>query len=113
MNKWLNKQMATRAWLMACLCCLPLAAWPGAPPAQASSTAASRLIIVMDHATLEQAVAKVQSQTHGKVLRAGTRQYGNMTEYLIKVLTPDGHVRVIPVRSKPVHTSNKTYKETH
>lgn len=112
MNKWLNKQMATRAWLMTCLCCLPLAAWAGVSPARTTSSAAPTLI-VMNHATLEQAVAKVQSQTHGKVLRAGTRQYGNMTEYLIKVLTPDGHVRVIPVRSKPVHTSNKTYKETH
>ncbi|HET7663501.1 MAG TPA: hypothetical protein VFK31_07665 [Rhodanobacteraceae bacterium] len=112
MNKWLNKQMATRAWLTACLCCLPLAAWAGVSPAHTTSSAAPTLI-VMKHATLEQAVAKVQSQTHGKVLRAGTRQYGNMTEYLIKVLTPDGHVRVIPVRSKPVHTSDKTHKETH
>lgn len=102
--------MSMRGWLAAGLCCLPFAVLGSAHPAQAQSTAPKQAAIT--HVTLEQAVAKVQSQTHGKVLRAGTRQYGNMTEYLIKVLTPDGHVRVIPVRSKPVRTSEKTHKET-
>jgi len=112
MDKRLNKQWVTHALQLACLGCLPLTAWAGMPPARAASSAEPTLII-MNHATLEQAVAKVQSKTHGKVLRAGTRQYGNMTEYLIKVLTPDGHVRVIPVRSKTVPPSDKTHKETH
>lgn len=51
-------------------------------------------------ATLEQAVAQVQNQTGGKVLQADTRQLGHVTEYRIKVLTPDGHVRVVPVRTE-------------
>jgi len=76
-----------------------------APKPDASSSSSSPM-------TLEQAVAKVQSQTHGKVLRAGSRQYGNATEYLIKVLTPDGHVRVVPVRSQPVRPSENTPEET-
>lgn len=108
----LNRHDSMRALLVAGLCCLPLAVMGAAYPAQATSSKASESTAAT-HITLEQAVAKVQSQTHGKVLRAGTRQYGNMTEYLIKVLTPDGHVRVIPVRSKPVHPSEKTHKETH
>ncbi|HET7358702.1 MAG TPA: hypothetical protein VFJ04_01010 [Rhodanobacteraceae bacterium] len=45
-------------------------------------------------------MAQVQSQTHGAVLQADARQLGRVTEYRIKVLTPDGHVRVVPVRTK-------------
>lgn len=106
----LDKRVLMRGLLAAGLCCLPLVVFGSARPARAQSVAPEQTALA--HVTLEQAVAKVQSQTHGKVLRAGTRQYGNMTEYLIKVLTPDGHVRVIPVRSKPVRTSEKTHKET-
>lgn len=107
----LNRKHSMRGLLVAGLCCLPLVVWAAAYPAQATSASSKSAAVTA--MTLEQAVAKVQSQTHGKVLRAGTRQYGSMTEYLIKVLTPDGHVRVIPVRSKPVHPSEKTHKETH
>lgn len=51
------------------------------------------------HLTLEQAVARVQNQTGGKVLKADSRNTGRAVEYRIKVLTPDGHVRVITLRS--------------
>lgn len=47
--------------------------------------------------TLEQAVAKVQRETGGKVLSADPRKFGRHTEYRIKVLDPDGHVRVVAV----------------
>lgn len=56
--------------------------------------------------TLEQAVAQVQRDTGGKVLSAEPRKLGHRTEYRIKVLTPEGHVRVIVVSSKA--TSNPT-----
>lgn len=49
--------------------------------------------------TLEQAVAEVQNETGGKVLKADSRSLGRVTEYRIKVLTPDGHVRVVSIRS--------------
>lgn len=49
--------------------------------------------------TLEQAVARVQNQTGGKVLKADSRNLGRFTEYRIKVLTPEGHVRVVTLRS--------------
>ncbi|MBQ4854769.1 PepSY domain-containing protein [Rhodanobacter sp. B2A1Ga4] len=47
--------------------------------------------------TLEQAVAKVQRETGGKVLSADPRKFGHHTEYRIKVLDPDGHVRVVAI----------------
>jgi hypothetical protein len=60
--------------------------------------------------TLEQAVAKVQNETRGKVLQADTRQLGHITEYRIKVLTPDGHVRVVPVRTEAAKAKNDKEK---
>ena len=49
--------------------------------------------------TLEDAVAKVQQDTGGKILSADPRQFGRRTEYRIKVLTPEGHVRTISISS--------------
>lgn len=47
--------------------------------------------------TLQDAVAKVQRETQGKVLSAETKHNGRQTVYRIKVLTRDGQVRVIEV----------------
>jgi len=47
--------------------------------------------------TLQGAVAKVERETHGKVLSAETKHNGRQTVYRIKVLTHDGQVRVIEV----------------
>jgi uncharacterized membrane protein YkoI len=47
--------------------------------------------------TLQDAVAKVERETHGKVLSAETKHNGRQTVYRIKVLTRDGQVRVIEV----------------
>ena len=47
--------------------------------------------------TLQEAVAKVERETHGKVLSAETKHNGGQTVYRIKVLTRDGQVRVIEV----------------
>ena len=77
------------------------------PPVHAASAAKPR------HLTLEQAVAQVQKHTGGKVLRAGQRQFGDMIEYRIKVLTPDGHVRVVPVRTHKPPAPRHPSKETH
>jgi hypothetical protein len=49
--------------------------------------------------TLEEAVARVQQDTGGKILSADPRQFGRRTEYRIKVLTPEGHVRTISISS--------------
>ncbi|MCW8809092.1 MAG: hypothetical protein OQK79_13440 [Rhodanobacter sp.] len=50
--------------------------------------------------TLDQAVLKVQRETGGKVLSAESRGIGRRLEYRIKVLTPQGHVKVIAVSSE-------------
>ncbi|TAL85887.1 MAG: hypothetical protein EPN69_13420 [Rhodanobacter sp.] len=50
--------------------------------------------------TLDQAVLKVQHDTGGKVLSAESRGIGRRFEYRIKVLTPDGHVKVMAISSE-------------
>ena len=47
--------------------------------------------------TLQDAVAKVERETHGKVLSAETKHNGRQTVYRIKVLTRDGQVGLIEV----------------
>ncbi|MDE2308584.1 MAG: PepSY domain-containing protein [Xanthomonadaceae bacterium] len=53
--------------------------------------------------TLDQAVLKVRQQTGGTVLSAEPHRIGRRVEYRIKVLTPDGHVRVISVSAGIPH----------
>jgi hypothetical protein len=50
--------------------------------------------------TLDQAVLKVQQDTGGRILSAEQRGVGHRQEYRIKVLTPDGHVKVMVVSSE-------------
>jgi uncharacterized membrane protein YkoI len=47
--------------------------------------------------SLQEAIAKVERDTHGKVLSAETKRTGNRAVYRIKVLTRDGRVQVIEV----------------
>ncbi len=47
--------------------------------------------------TLHQAIAKVERETHGKVLSAEIKHHGRRVIYRIKVLTRQGEVRVIEV----------------
>jgi hypothetical protein len=54
--------------------------------------------------TLDQAVVRVQQQVGGKILSAEPRELGRKVEYRIKVLTPEGHVRVISVPSDATRT---------
>jgi hypothetical protein len=53
-------------------------------------------------ASLEQAVKQVQHQTRGHILAADTIQHGQAKVYRVKVLTPQGQVRVMQLRSKPL-----------
>lgn len=50
--------------------------------------------------TLEQAMEKVQRETKGTVLATDTLHYGRTTVYSIKVLTPEGRVKVVRVRAQ-------------
>ncbi|RDJ00516.1 hypothetical protein DVT68_06920 [Dyella solisilvae] len=51
--------------------------------------------------SLEQAVTQVQQETGGKVLSATTVRRGRSSfEHRVKVLTPEGHVRVVTVTTE-------------
>jgi hypothetical protein len=54
--------------------------------------------------TLDQAVLQVQQETGGKVLSAESRGVGRRMEYRIKVLTPNGHVKVMAISSEASKT---------
>jgi len=81
------KTIARTSVLLLCLSAsaLALAAQSGGEPA----------------VSLEQAVTQVQHETGGKVLSASTVRRGRSSfEHRVKVLTPDGHVRVVTVTTE-------------
>jgi len=63
------------------------------PPAPAPSTPQAHPV------TLEQAVKQVQLETRGHILAADTVSRGKSNVYRIKVLTPQGQVRVVQMHS--------------
>lgn len=65
--------------------------------------------------TLGEAVSQVQQETQGQVLSAESRRYERRTEYRIKVLTPQGHVRMmtIPANAGPAAPSNRNPSGRH
>jgi len=85
-------QTMFRRLLLACLPALLLPAFAHAAPQDKAPM------------TLEDAVAKVQQDTGGKILSADPRKFGRRTEYRIKVLTPEGHVRTVSISSDAPRT---------
>lgn len=65
-----------------------------APPAKAPAHVSGGAQV-----SLEQAVEQVQTQTRGRILAADAIPSGRSKLYRIKVLTPDGHVRVMQLHS--------------
>ena len=47
--------------------------------------------------TMQEAIAKVQRETGGKVLSAESKTQGKKTIYRIKLLTRDGQVKIVEV----------------
>ncbi|MBD8898910.1 hypothetical protein [Rhodanobacter sp. DHG33] len=47
--------------------------------------------------SLGEAVSRAQHESRGQVLSAESRHYDRRTEYHIKVLTPEGHVRMMTI----------------
>lgn len=64
--------------------CVSVCAWAQSPPA----------------VSLDEAVLAVQRDTGGRVLSAEPHSIGHKLKYIIKVLTPDGHVRKLVVSSE-------------
>ena len=60
--------------------------------------------------SLEQAVRQVQHQTNGRILAADAIPSGRNKLYRIKVLTPDGHVRVMQLHSNANPPDNNREK---
>lgn len=70
----------------------PLALALGVSPAASAQVRAKSTDL-----SLGEAVNQVQQQTNGQVLSAESRRWDRRTEYRIKVLTPQGHVRVMTI----------------
>lgn len=58
--------------------------------------------------SLEGAVQHVQQQTNGRILAADSIPNGRNKLYRIKVLTPDGHVRVMQLHSDDTPSRRKS-----
>ncbi|HET7330922.1 hypothetical protein [Dyella sp.] len=78
-------------------------AWMAAAGLLATGAAAAQSSPSQPGLSLDQAVTQVQQRVGGKVLSAEPRHIGRKVEYRIKVLTPEGHVRVIAVPSDATH----------
>lgn len=67
-------------------------------PLQASQSTADRLMLAANQQiSLDQAIARVREQTGGRILSAGSSSEDGRKTYRIKVLMPNGVVRVIHV----------------
>jgi flagellar basal body L-ring protein FlgH len=75
-----------------------------APPSKSPSQSHQQM-------SLENAVQHVQQQTNGRILAADSIQNGRNKLYRIKVLTPDGHVRVMQLHSNDTPSSSKPSKD--
>ena len=63
-------------------------------------TAAFSAVAEERNVRLREAVDQVQRDTGGKILAAQTVGHGSGKTYRIKVLTPDGRVRVVQVQAR-------------
>ncbi len=80
---------------------VPLALLLGASPAALAQARSGDL-------SLGEAVTRAQQETNGQVLSAESVRRDRRTEYRIKVLTPEGHVRLmsIPATGEDVRPSS-------
>ena len=73
-------------------------------PAEARRDKADKQASQQQGLSLEQAVARVQKKSKGKVLAADVKQKKDRTLYRIKVLMPSGHVRIYHVDARSGET---------
>ena len=90
--------MQNRSSLAAAALCAALLASAGVAGAR-GHTPPPRQQNTHEQMSLERAVQQVQQQTRGRILAADSIPNGRNKLYRIKVLTPDGHVRVMQLRS--------------
>jgi uncharacterized membrane protein YkoI len=94
-----------RVKIIACLLA-GLLAWVAAVPADArrDDRSTQREAARHDGISLDEAVARVRRDTGGRVLSAEARENRGRTRYRIKVLLPDGSVRVVNVDAQSGQT---------
>ncbi len=80
---------------------LGASAWAGPPKAQNGR----------EQMSLESAVQQVQQQTSGRILSADSVQNGRNKLYRIKVLTPDGHVKVMQLHSNDTPAGSRSARD--
>lgn len=88
--------------MLACALLVCAAAFARKPPPPAPPASPSH------PASLEQAVKQVQHRTGGHILAAETVSRGKSNVYRIKVLTPQGQVRVVQMHSTNARTQPKS-----
>lgn len=103
-RKMLRRSLAIAMPLLAALTAGALAY--AAPPPKSHGQSSSRASLHSQQMSLEHAVEQVQTQTKGRILAADTIPSGRNKLYRIKVLTPDGHVRVMQLHSNDVSAGN-------
>ena len=81
---------------------LALALALGASPAASAQARSADL-------SLSDAVNRAQQETNGQVLSAESRHFDRRTEYRIKVLTPQGHVRVLNISASGADSARPTF----
>ncbi len=64
-----------------------------------AATTLSAVAMAASEVSVQQAVDKVQRETNAKVLSVQTLQVGKRRIYRIKLLTPEGRVRVVDVKA--------------
>lgn len=81
------------------LCSLAFSAlWAGADTERVSELGISDLRLTEQQAIgLEQAIVRVRQDVGGQVLDAHSRDDDERRVHVIKVLTPQGHIRLVPV----------------
>ena len=85
---------------VAALVIVACAIFCGGPEVYAVGNAPVLLLAQADVLSQDAAAAKVRKETGGRVLDIQTEDRDGTTVYLVKVLLPDGLVRVVPVSSK-------------
>lgn len=64
-----------------------------------TDTTTPLLQIANNQTSLDEAVRRIRKETRGKILSAKEQQQGELTIYVIKVLLPDGKVKVFEVNA--------------
>lgn len=86
-------------WVLACALLLVAAASPARTPPPPPPRPSAPAPAPSRPSSLEQAVKQVQHRTGGHILAADTVSRGKANVYRIKVLTPQGQVKVVQLHS--------------